>query len=219
MQTINYIANDVKALKLDDTVNKAKLLFKELIFTHIPIVQEGRLVGLIAESEIQGLDNNNQKLTEIQYLFNSFFTTENANWFDLLKDFASNDANIIPILNKDKKYIGYFELADILHFFNNTPFLKENGVILVVSKDKDDYSLSEVAQIIERNDAKLFGTFISKILDNTIEITIKLNTQNINEILQTFRRYNYTIISSIEKDHYINDLKDRSSYLQKYLNI
>lgn len=219
MQTIDYISNDVKALHLDDTINKAKLLFNELIFTHIPVVDNNNLLGLIAESDLHIFEKDNQKLSDVQYLFQSFYTTENANWFDLLKDFASNEANIIPVLTENKKYVGYFELADILHFFNSTPFLKENGTILVVSKDKNDYSLSQVSQIIERNEAKLFGAFISKITNDLIEITIKLSTQNINDILQTFRRYNYTVVSNIKEDEYINDLKERSEYLQKYLNI
>ncbi|MCF6349866.1 MAG: CBS domain-containing protein [Flavobacteriaceae bacterium] len=219
MQTIDYIVNDVKALHLNDTINKAKLLFKELIFTHIPVINNNNLLGLIAESDIHTLENDATKIEEIQYLFESFYTIENVNWFDLLKNFASNKANIIPVLDKNKKYVGYFELTDILHFFNNTPFLKENGTILVVSKNKENYSLSEVSQIIERNDAKLFGAFISKSEDNIIEITLKLSTQNINEIIQTFRRYDYTIVIDIKEDDYLNNLKERSKYLQKYLNI
>ncbi len=219
MQTIDYISKDVKALQLSDTVDSAKLLFNELIFTHLPIVENGIFVGLISESDLPTSENDTKKLTDFQYLFQHFSTSANANWFDLLKDFASNDANIIPVITEDRKYLGYFELIDILHFFNNTPFLKDDGTILIVSKNKNDYSLSEVAQIIERNSARLFGAFISKSEGQHIEITIKLNTQNINEIIQTFRRYEYTIVTEIKEDHYLNDLKERSEYLQKYLNI
>ncbi len=219
MQTIDYITKDIKALQLSNTVESVKLLFNELIFTHLPIVNDGFFIGLIAESDLPISENEDKKLGDIQYLFQFFSAVPNANWFDLLKDFASNNANIIPVITEDRKYLGYFELIDILHFFNNTPFLKENGTILIVSKNKNDYSLSEVAQIIERNNAKLFGAFISKSENRNIEVTIKLSTQNINEIIQTFRRYQYTIITEIKEDHYLNDLKERSEYLQKYLNI
>ena len=40
-----------------------------------------------------------------------------------------------------------------------------------------------------------------------------------NAIVQTFRRYGYTIISEHEEDKFLEDLKDRSNYLDKYLNI
>lgn len=219
MQTIDYIVNDVKALHLDDTINKAKLLFNELIFTHIPITIDNNFLGLISERDLHTFENGDEKIAEVQYLFQSFYATQDTNWFDLLKKFASNEANIIPVLDNNKKYIGYFELVDILHFFNNTPFLKEDGTVLIVSKNKEDYSLSQVAQIVERNNAKLFGAFISKSENDEIEVTLKLSTQNINEIIQTFRRYKYTIVVDIKEDEYLSDLKDRSEYLQKYLNI
>jgi hypothetical protein len=41
----------------------------------------------------------------------------------------------------------------------------------------------------------------------------------LNEIIQTFRRYNYTIVSEHNDDSYINNLKERSDYLDRYLNI
>ena len=40
-----------------------------------------------------------------------------------------------------------------------------------------------------------------------------------NEITQTFRRYGYVIISENEDDTYLTNLKERSDYLEKYLNI
>jgi hypothetical protein len=38
-----------------------------------------------------------------------------------------------------------------------------------------------------------------------------------NEIIQTFRRYNYEIISEHQEDNYINNLKERSDYLTNTL--
>jgi hypothetical protein len=51
------------------------------------------------------------------------------------------------------------------------------------------------------------------------EITLKITLGAMNEIIQTFRRYNYEIISEHQEDNYINNLKERSDYLDKYLNI
>jgi len=219
MNIVNFIATDVKALKLTDTIGKAKMMFKELIFTHIPVVDEGNLYGTIAESDLLSFDDDTIELEKVQYMLQAFFAFEDINWLDLLKEFAINETNIIPILNQEKKYIGYIELADVLHHFNKTPFLQENGTILIISKNKNDYSLSEVAQIVESNEAKLFGAFVSKIDNDKAELTIKVVSNNINDVIHTFRRYDYSIILGIKEDEYLNDLKDRSAYLQKYLDI
>lgn len=219
MTILDYITNDVKALELKDSVFKAKSLFNELIFTHIPIVEDKHLLGLISEADIQGIDNIDADISSIKYLLESFFVSYDANWLSVLKEFGSNEANILPVLNEKKEYIGYFELNDILHFFNNTPFLNEEGTIIIVSKNKKDYSFSQIVQIIESNDTQLFGAFVSNIEDDKIEVTLKTGSTNINSIIQTFRRYNYTIERGLKEDDYLNEMKERSEYLQKYLNI
>lgn len=219
MQTNNYIVKDIKALKLTNTIADAKKVFNQQIVTHIPVVENGNLYGLIAESELLSFDDDSSVLESIQHLFQSFFVEKSTNWLDLIKSFASNGANIIPVLNEDKKYIGYYELADILHFFSNTPFLMENGTMLVLSKHKNDYSLSEIAQIAESNDVKLLGAFVSSMENDALEVTIKISGKNVNDVIHSFRRYGYRIVLGIEEDEYLNDLKDRSEYLQKYLNI
>ena len=82
-----------------------------------------------------------------------------------------------------------------------------------------DYSISEIAQIAETNNAQLLGIHISKKTEQATQITIKVNTENINEIIQSYRRYAYNVISNHKDDSYLEDLKNRSNYLQKYLSI
>lgn len=219
MQTSDYISKDVKALSPNDTIAKAQKLFEHLTFTHLPIVEDKIYLGSISEADVQIIDDSEKKITDFKYLYNTFFSFENTNWFELLKEFAANDTTIIPAINDKKKYVGYYELTDILHVFNNTPFLSEAGAILVVSKPIKDYSFSEISQIVESNNGKLLGAFISSIENEIAEITIKLNDQDLNNTIQSFRRYEYTVITGIHEDEYLNSLKERSDYLQKYLNI
>ena len=79
--------------------------------------------------------------------------------------------------------------------------------------------MSQVAQIIESNNAKILGLFISNVANNKVEITVKISQSGLNEIIQAFRRYDYDIISEHQEDSYLNSLKERSDYLDKYLNI
>ena len=103
--------------------------------------------------------------------------------------------------------------------FNDTPFLSETGGIVVIEKGMRDYSFSEICQIVESNEGKILAVFISKIENDVMQATIKLGHTGINEIVQTFRRYNYNVVSNHDEDTFIEDLKDRSKYLDKYLNI
>jgi hypothetical protein len=106
-----------------------------------------------------------------------------------------------------------------LLFFQDTPLIKDPGPILVVQKGIQDYSLGQIAQIVESNNGKLLGAFVSATVDSKIEITLKLALGPLNEIIQTFRRYNYEIVSHHQDDQYMTNLKERSDYLDKYLNL
>ena len=125
----------------------------------------------------------------------------------------------MPVLDHDNKYLGYYELHDIISLFNQTPFFSEPGGILIVEKGYNDYSFSEVSQIAESNNGKLLGAFISKIENDVVQITLKIGNSGLNEIIQTYRRYGYNIVSGHEEDSFLQNLKERSDYLNKYLNM
>jgi hypothetical protein len=125
----------------------------------------------------------------------------------------------MPILDEKSNYLGYYELNDIMHLFNETPFFAEPGGIIIVEKGIQDYSFSEISQIVESNDAKLLGAFISKMDSDLVQITMKIGNKSLNDIIQTFRRYSYNIVSGHEEDSYLESLKERSQYLDKYLNM
>jgi len=219
MLTTQYISQDVRALTLSNTIADAKKLFSELIFTHIPVVENGEFFGLISETDILAFDNTNKTINDIRFSLPSFFVYDETVWLDLIKIFSINDANIIPVLNKNNKYLGYYELSDILHLLSNTPFLQELGNVLVISKHNTAYSISEVSQIVESNSAKLHGVFVSGTENEDVILTVKLYCDNINNVIHTFRRYDYKIILGVKEDEYLDDLKNRSNYLQKYLSI
>lgn len=219
MQTINYILKDIKSVSLKDEIEDIKELFKNNSFSHLPIVENKIFCGNIARQDIEFLTINDKKIESVKNIFQLFYTTETMNWFEVLQYFATYNTNIMPVLNSNKKYIGYYDLDDFLNIFKCTPFLHEEGVILVISKNINDYSFVEISQIVESNNATLFGAFVSKIDKDIAQITLKLSLHDINNTLLSFRRYNYQILNDFEKDKYLEELNDRSNYLQKYLNI
>ena len=95
----------------------------------------------------------------------------------------------------------------------------EQSETLIVEKLELDYSMSEISQIVEANGAKLLGLYLSEKQNDFVQVTLKIVSNEINEIIQTFRRYDYKIISTHENDIYLEDLKNRSEYLQKYLEM
>ncbi len=214
----DYISNDYKAIDTQETIADVQFFFDDLTFSHFPITEEGVYIGSIVADDIETFDSD-KKVADYRYTLEHFFARNNMIWLDVLEVFAKNHANLVPILDEENKYIGYYEIEDVIKFFHETTFLKEQGAIIIVSKNTIDYSMSQIAQIVESNNGKILGLFISKSDINTVEVTIKITSGSLNEIIQTFRRYSYDIISEHNEDNYINNLKERSDYLDKYLNM
>ncbi|MFV8368374.1 CBS domain-containing protein [Flavobacterium sp. LB2R40] len=213
-----YITTDFKAIDSHDSIAAVQDFFSELHFSHFPVLEEGIYIGSIASEDIETFESA-KKVADYRFTLEGFFTRTNTIWLDVLEVFAKNHTNLVPVLDENNKYVGYYEIEDIMKFFHETPFLKEPGGIIVVKKPILDYSMSQITQIVESNNGKLLGLFISEADVESVEITMKITLGAMNEIIQTFRRYNYDILSEHQEDNYINNLKERSEYLDKYLNI
>lgn len=214
----HYILNDIEPLLLNDAIAVAQDIALEYKFSHIPVVDDGVYLGcLIAEDAESAAPD--ATVANFKYTLDKFFTLNTTSWFDVLQLFSKNETNLVPVLNAQNKYIGFYELSDCIKILSETPFLSEEGSTIVVEKSIHAYSFSEIAQIIEGNNSKILGFFISNFANETIQLSIKMNTVNMNAILQTFRRYDYDIISDHIDDSYANNLKSHSDYLDKYLNM
>ncbi|MGY0393471.1 CBS domain-containing protein [Bizionia sp. KMM 8389] len=219
MNLNEFVINDIKPLLNTDNIGHLQVLFNQLTYSHIPIQDsEGFYLGCMSETDVHCFEKQDVISNQI-HAIEGFFVRENTNWLDVLEAFAQNSSNIMPILDANNNYLGYYELSDIISLFNETPFFAEAGGTLVIEKGLIDYSFSEISQIVESNNGKLLGAFISKTDMDLVQITIKIGNTGLNDIMQTFRRYSYNIISGHEEDSYIQSLKDRSDYLNKYLNI
>lgn len=213
-----YITNDYKAIDSQEKIAEVQDFFADVSFSHFPVLNDGVFIGNISADDIDTFDTD-KTINDYRYTLEAFFARENMIWLDVLEVFAKNHTNIVPVLNEENNYSGYYELEDIVKFFHETPFLKEPGGIIVVQKNIIDYSMSQIAQIVESNNGKLLGMFVSEANSENIQVTIKITLGAMNDIIQTFRRYNYEIVSEHHEDNYLNNLKERSEYLDKYLNI
>ena len=219
MLFLDFIINDIKPLQLSDTVAYAKELIASNTLSHIPIVTDKKLIAMLSEADIQTIDDAYATMADLEYLYNSFTVSVTANWFEAIKTFGENDANIIPVLSKEQEYLGYYELMDFISLLNDMPLMEHFGKTIIISKALNDYSISEIAQIIESENGKILGLFISKLTEDKAYITIKLATEQLNAILNDFRRYEYHIISDNVDDKYIQDLKERSDYLTRFFEL
>lgn len=218
MHIQTHILTTIPVFEIDGSLKKVIDFFKNTVFSHVAVVEKDRFVGVLSENDLENFEEG-KKIEDYRYNLESFFVRKETNWLDVLEKFARNEANILPVLDDNESVLGYYDLTDIVGAFIDTPFFTEPGGIIVVAKGIKDYSFSEIAQIVESNNSKLIGALITGIHDDIVQVTVKIGAANLNEIIQSFRRYNYHILFGNNDDQFLEDLKQRSDYLDKYLNV
>lgn len=218
MHIQEHIVNTIPVFEVTDTLKEVVHFFTHSTYSHVAVTDKGVYLGLLAEADMDAFEELSQ-VEEFRYQLESFFVPVEASWIDILEVFTRNEANVLPVVGPEGKVLGYYDLSDVVGIFTNMPFFTEPGAILVVSKPMKDYSFSEISQIVESNNTRLLGAFITEMADDRVQITLKMGDANINEVIQSFRRYQYTILTGSADDAFLEDLRQRSNYLDKYLNV
>jgi len=218
MQIQSHIINTIPVFNLEGTLKEVIHFFKHSTYSHVAIVEHNFFMGVLSENDLEAFESD-KKIEDYKYNLESFFVLKNTSWLDVLEKFARNECNLLPVLDDENQVLGYYDLNDIVGVFIDTPFFTEPGGMLVLAKSVKDYSFSEISQIVESNNTKLLGAFITDIRNDIIQITIKISSGNFSEVVHTFRRYNYNILFGNKDDQFIENLKERSDYLDKYLNV
>jgi acetoin utilization protein AcuB len=222
MLIADLITHDIPALKGSDTVAQAMLWMEEFKVTHLPVLHHTKkLTGLVAEAELLDVSKINSKLSDhaFHYIKPQIHATQHA--FDALKLMSALHLTLIPVLDEKENYVGNITQKSVLDRLANLSAVMERGGIIELEINKNDYSLTQIAGIVEGNDAKILSCYVtSSPTDGTkILVTLKINRDDLTRILQTFYRYNYNVQASYHESGYEDDMKTRYNEFLKYLNI
>ena len=215
----DLISNTIIPLRTSDSGDEALEIMNEFSVRHLPVVNNQQLLGLISEDDI--LENDVQEAVGSYRLsLNRPYVKERDHIYEVMRMLAEYHLTLVPVIDVEDNYKGLITQEDLLHYFANVAALREPGCIILLEMGKRDYSLSEISRIVESENATVLSSFVtSESYSSRITVTIKLNRQNIQHILATFRRFNYVIIASFNELEYLDTLKDRYNALMSYLNV
>lgn len=212
-----YISRDYPAFNLSDSIEDANEVAKEFGYSHIFIKKRGVFLGAISQAFLE--DSPEGILGDLEIHYEKFAILNDGHLLDSIKLFHIFNANVVPVIDKEEKYLGYLSCDDIFSEFSKYPLFSENGAMLVVQTPNKQYSFAEITQIVEGNNAKIYGCYVSAVLDNAAQITLKISAENLSSIDETFERYGYAVVHKYYNDEKDDLMKDRFGFFQKYLEI
>ncbi|MCD6065507.1 MAG: hypothetical protein K0S33_333 [Bacteroidetes bacterium] len=221
MLVADLITDEVPPLKNTDTIDQALHWMEEFKVTHLAVTKGKEFLGLVAESDL--LDANRRPEEEIEQsklhlLRPVIHQAQHA--YDALKLMAAMNLTLLPVLDDKDQFAGSITYKSALEKFTGFSAIQEPGGIIELEMPKADYSLVQIAGIIEGNDAKVLSLYVASVTDsNMIEVTIKVNNEDLTRILQTFNRYAYRVKASYHQSEFEDDLKGKFNEFMRFLNI
>jgi acetoin utilization protein AcuB len=220
MIALDLITDEVPPLKFTEQCTKALHWMEEFRVNHIPVVEGNEYLGLISDDNIFDLEDPEVTIEKSSLVLPVPFIKSDQHIYDVMKVISDLHLTLVPVLDNDNHYLGCITVPHLMELIVNTASINEPGGIIVLEMAQNDYSLTEIAQIVESNDSKILSSYITSAKDSTsMEVTLKVNTKNLGGILQTFNRYDYSISASYSEDRFKEDVKLRYDALMKYLNI
>jgi len=215
------ISEIIQPLKTSNTGTEALNWMNIFKVRHLPIVNNLNFLGLISEDDIFDLNITDQAIGNHKLSLNKAYVFNYEHIYVALKTIAENNLTLLPVLDNDKNYQGVISSFDIIKYFSDLSNVSREGGIIVLEINQHDYSLVEISNIIESNNAKILSLYVNSIPESTLlNITIKVNVTDISAITQTFNRYNYLIkFTFLEEDLTQELYQERYEEFIKYLNI
>ena len=214
------IESSIPYLKPDDKIYFALDLMEEFKVFHLPVVKDNKLLGVVSEELLLDIDAD-LTITKLTFPLINISVYEHLHIFDVMKIGFESKSSVLPVIDKNDKYLGLISPKSLLENLDQFSFAKEIGGIFVLEVDTIHYSLSEITRIIESNKSLVLSVTTSTVENNIdkISITIKVNTLDLTYILASLERYNYIITNVFHQAEQIDHLKERYDALMHYINI
>ena len=213
---INYT---IPPLKLTDKVDKARRWFSEFHTHELPVVDQGKFCGLFSEDML--FDQASEHLIRGFELDDSSIVREFEHYYDVLKVSYAENSNLIAVLDNSENYQGVISIQDVVEAFSKMSSITSPGAILVISINHIDYSMAELARIIESEYGKILSSFVEDHPEDTtkMRVTLKLNVENPKSIISALERFGFNITTTFGKNEDDEAEKERLDSLMRYLKV
>jgi CBS domain-containing protein len=216
----DLISETIPAIKTSDTGTQALQWMEIFRVSHLPIVNDKELLGIISDSDIFDLNSPDEPIGNHELSISKPYVFEYQHIFEVAEKLAEHKLTVIPVLNEKKEYIGLITLQDLLLGMAKVTNIEKHGAIIVLEMNIRDYSLVHLSQIIESEDAKIISLYVSTSNDTTkIDVTIKINQDDVSRIIASLNRHNYIIKHTFLNTSDLNNFfQDRLDSFFRFLN-
>lgn len=214
------ISTVVPVLLPQDTGAKALRLMNEFHLTHLPLVVDNKYTYLVEEDQVLDWEDPDQLLASAAPGALRPAVPEGAHFYEALKVFYDMKISALPVISREGEYLGVITRENLLAALAQYNGVKEPGGVVVLEMEPRDYSLSEIARIAESNEVTLLSVnTLTNPNTAKLEVVLKTNRQEMQGLIATFERFNYTIKYMFSEELEEDLLKKNYDLLMNYISM
>lgn len=219
MLTKKITNTDFVLLKEDDTIHKAIQTMASYEGKHV-CARIADTFGIFSTDTLLTL-NSEATLLSIKHHFQEAKATAENHIWQTINSLQQCNTDILPVVDKQDNYIGTVNITDIINQLMEIFPIANGGAILQLSMKYRDYSLTEIANIVESTNTKITLLTVNPIeVEDQIHVTFSIDKTDANDIIQTLERHNYTVNAwYINKSNIDHLLEERYSAFLQYINV
>jgi CBS domain-containing protein len=215
----DFITKEFPVLKNSDTAEYALSVMDDLKIRHLPVVVDETYQCLLSEKDLQSVTDPSVAVNDLALFAPSI--NESGHLHEIMARMVRNHLTILPVVSRGGKYKGVVTLDKAFESIAGLCNAEAAGSIIALELPPRDYALSDIARIMEANNAHVLN-----LLSNTDEdtgrliLTIKIDLEDATPVIRSFERFNYTVLyHSMERGMASDVLLHRIDELFYYMNM
>jgi acetoin utilization protein AcuB len=220
MFAAELISNAMPPVRTTDTIQKVIDRMAEFKVRHLPLVNEDQFLVFISENDLIEPADYTQPVSSLSLSLVNPYVLENQHIYDVIRLFYERQITVVPVLDLNNNYLGLVSIMAMNEYFAKLTSVAEPGGIIVLEISNRNNSLSHIAQVVESDNAQVLSSYLRSFPDSTrLEVTLKVNKQDISGIVAAFMRYNYDVKATFNFTPVNDDAMNRYDSLMNYLNL
>lgn len=208
MKVKHYMTKDVITVTSDVKITDAVDIMEENHFHRLPVVDNGRFVGLLTESiiaESSPSKVSSLSIYEMNYLFDKVLvkdlmikevvtTTPEVLIEEAATVMVDKDITVLPVLNEKNEITGIITYKDIFKALIDLTGYKDKGNRVIIEVKKDSVGvIAEISKALADHDIDITCIFVNR-PEDLIEITIQTTGKNGKESRQILESLGYKVV-------------------------
>ena len=127
----------------------------------------------------------------------------------------------MPVVYYECDYLGVLTRDKLIEILSELCCAEAEGSVFVLELNPQDYALSDIARIIESNNARVLNLLsYTDASSGRLRLIIKINLEDASPVIRSFERFNYNVLYHFMEKGLVDDLlQRRMEELLRYMNI